>query len=77
MAILRLRFMVERRQSSRARHSYPKSQPPVELHSEDLLRHGSKLAQESRQLVSDAKRLLYTSAKLISSSHTRRKGNAQ
>ena len=51
--------------------------PTVELRTQDLLRRGSKLAQDSRQLVSDAKRLLDTSAKLISSSHERKRAKAQ
>ena len=45
----------------------------LEIRHVDLLRKGAKLTQASRQLISDAKRLLATSAELISSSKQRRK----
>jgi len=40
---------------------------------EDLLRRGAKLAQSSKQLISDAKRLIEISAKLVASSELRKR----
>ncbi len=54
------------------RKTHPRGRILEQRH-ENLLREGARLAQYSRQLITDAKRLVDSSEKLIASSRERKK----